>query len=106
MTGAIPRRRPVLCERVGEVPAVSGSVYERRRLGWRDRLRSLVGREEPPAALIHPPQLVVAGGRAIGYRCQDGSVLRFPEPPSDPRLWPEGAWGEDEEGAWVRLRRR
>jgi hypothetical protein len=41
------------------------SVYERRELGWRDRLRSLFRQEEPPAPLCDPPRLVVEGGRPV-----------------------------------------
>jgi hypothetical protein len=85
---------------------VKGSVYERRRLGWRDRLRDLVRREKPPSPLVDPPQLVVEQGRPVGYRLVDGSVLRFPEPPSNPAEWPESWWGDghvDEQ--WVPLAR-
>ena len=56
------------------------SVYERREFGWRGRLRRPVDREKPPAPLCDPPQLVVERGRHVGHRCEDGSVLRIPEP--------------------------
>ena len=70
------------------------SVYETRELTWRDKLRRLVGGEKQPAPLFDPPRLVVERGRPVGYRCVDGSVLRFPEPPADPSQWPESWWGD------------
>ena len=80
------------------------SVYERRDFGWRDRLRRLVGRKNPTAPLCDPPQLVVERGRHVGYRCEDGSVLRIPEPPADPSQWPESWWGDGRghEDDWIR----
>jgi hypothetical protein len=81
------------------------SVYERRELGWRDRLRRLVGREKPPAPLCEPLHLVVEQGRPFGYRCKDGSILRFPEPPGNPADSPEEWWGDGQghEDDWIRL---
>jgi hypothetical protein len=83
------------------------SVYEGRELGWRDRLRWLLGHEKRPAPLFDPPRLVVERGRPAGYRCVDGSVLRFPEPPANrPDLWPEEWWGGQDDDGWIRFRRR
>ncbi len=76
------------------------SVYENRDYGWRAKLAKLIRREKPAQVVIgeggSPTFVVGAGresGRIVGLLCEDGSMLRFPEPPSDdPSTWPRDWW--------------
>jgi hypothetical protein len=98
-----PRRSPRQARKPSEQRR---SVYEDpERVGPISWLRRLLGREDHSGSEIitnrnGEPQVVVAKGRPIGYRCVDGSVWKPPEQPVE--QWLESGWGDDnEDGEWI-----
>jgi hypothetical protein len=64
------------------------SVFERRRFGWLDRGDR--GREIAYNASGNPTWVVAHGGRLLGVRATDGSVIPLPERPLEEL--PDDAW--------------
>jgi len=75
-------------------------VYERRELGWRDRLRRLFGRENRGRAIYYSesgePILVTARGQVLGVRAVNGEVIQIPQ--QGPQRIPVGHREADREG--------